>query len=244
MFSFFKKNAGLSFRISLHQLYYTLLEREILDKGAEEHAAHVGGLIPRGLGGHGVGDLDAFDGEILEADVRYAAFLVIALDDGELASTSELNVAEQHTGDGLTRGLTVLLVLEDAQCKQCALTDAIDADAVERNVLDHVVVATYNGHASLVIDLTLVVLEDVEVAEDDIADGVANDVIVTEFAWIAPMVLGLVAGGAVYANHDGMSHIGPEGAVFDEDVVTASDKTCSRGIDGHAVITGATETTS
>ena len=222
----------------------TSLKSDTIDEGAEEHAAHVGGLVPRGLGGHRVGDLDAFDGEILEADVRHAAFLVVALDDGELSATSELNVAEQHSGDGLTRSLAVLQVVEDAQCKQCALTDAIDADTVEGDVLDHVVVATYDGHAPLVIDLALVVLEDVEVAEDTIADGVADDVIVTNLARIAPMVLGLVAGGTVYANHDGMGHVGPEGAVLDEDVVTASDKTCSRGIDGHAVITGATETTS
>ena len=53
------------------------------------------------------------------------------------------------------------------------LVDVLDADIVEDHILDHIVVATVDGEASLIVNLRLTLAEDVDVLVAQAADGVA-----------------------------------------------------------------------
>ena len=87
----------------------------------------------------------------------------------------------------MSGSLTVLLVLEDAKGKEGTLSDAVHADVVEGDILNYVVVTTDDGHAALIVNLTLVLLQNVDVTESHLPNGVADNVIVAALARIPLM---------------------------------------------------------
>lgn len=192
---------------------------------ADEYAGHVAGLVPLGFAGHIVGDLHAVDHEVLECDVAYLAVLIVSGYDRHFIARAVVDhILEQHILHACAGGLAIFLVEEDADVEQLALAEILDADIVECYVLDQIVVATVDGEATLIIDLLLLMVEDVDVAVHEVLDGVGRSI-------------GAKLGGtAVETYHDGVGHVGPQGGVLHGDVPASAVEALAGGIHGVAVV--------
>jgi len=200
-----------------------LLKLHALDVLADEDARHVGGLVPAGLF-HVIGDVRAIDDEILESDILDGAAVIIADDLRDLGVRAGVrDIAKGDILDAATGRGIVLAIEEDAEIEDLALPDVLDADIVEEDIADEIAVPRIESETALVIELRLRLIENVQVAEGEILDG-----------------LGLL-GIAMRADEDGMGDIGPEGGVPHGDVFCAAAIAATRGVDSDAVIRVAIE---
>ena len=201
-------------------------EYDILDMVPHIDRDKIRGFIPLRLSGHIIVDEAPVDFETLEKDVLYLALLVVAVDDGHVGLLAIVaDVAEGNVFDTTTGSRAVLVVVAHSHLEQRTLVYVLDAYVVEEYVFDVVVVSAVDGHATLVIDLRFALADDVDVLVHESHDAVG------------------LLGVAVYADEDGVCHIGPEGGVAHAYIVHRTLEPLAGGIGGGAVVRGATEHT-
>lgn len=122
-----------------------------------------------------------------------------------------------------TGSVAILAVVAHAEVEEHALVDVVDADVAEGHVAHGDVVAVVDGDATLVINLLLALLKDVDVVVHHLLDD------------LIPLNV------AMQANHDGMGHVGPIHGVCHADVVASAVVVLAGAIDGGAIVACATK---
>ena len=201
-------------------------EYDILDMVPYIDRDKIRGFIPLRLSGHLIVDEASIDLETLEEDVLYLALLVVAVDDGHVGLLAIVSdVTEGNVFDTSTGSRAVLVVVAHSDLKQRSLVYVLDAYVLEEYIFDVVVVSTINGHTALIVYLWLALTDDVNILIHETHDAVG--------------LLGI----AVYADEDGVCHIGPEGGVAHAHIVHRTLEPLAGGISGGAVVRGTTEHT-
>ena len=142
----------------------------IADKGWH----HVPSLVPTWLALYLVVNESSVDAKRLECDALDATLLVVSGQDGQVGLTTV--VADASEGDVLystSRSCAVLAIVADAHVDEAALPDVFDADVVEDDVANDVVVTTVYGEASLIVGLQLALTKDIDVAVCDVVARIA-----------------------------------------------------------------------
>ena len=190
----------------------------------DEDASHVARLVPLRLAGHVIGDELSVDAKTLEANVLDLAFLVVAYQHGELLTLTIVgDVLEEDILDAAAGGGTILLVVEDAQVEELPATEILDADILKAHAPHQVVVAHIDGDTTLIIQLHLAVVEDVNILIHQVFHH----------------LVGLRV--TMQANHDGVGHVGPKHSPPHGDVTATATETLACGIDRGAIIGVAAE---
>ena len=107
----------------------------------------------------------------------------------------------------------------------------LDSYVVEFYVAHDVVVSAHDGEASLTVELEFAVVDDVDVAVAQAADGVGRS-FDAEFG-----------GASVQADVHGVGHVGPQCGVFHHYVAASAVESFAGCIDGMAVVAVAAEYT-
>ena len=113
----------------------SLLEHYVLHMISHKHGHIVARLVPLGLAGHVVVDSPAVDFESFEGDVLHLAFLVVAIDEGEIRHLAIVaDVAEGHILHPKTWSRTILVVPTHLHLQEAALVKVLDANIVKKHV--------------------------------------------------------------------------------------------------------------
>ena len=157
-----------------------------------EHRHVVGRGIPAGLIGHLVVDDLPVDLQSLEGDVANVVVGIVAVDDRNVRYGARIaDVAEGNILHAFARCRTPFLVVARLHVKEAAILYLLNADIVEEHVADDVAVAAVDGQTALVVHLRLGLPQDIDILIDQMFDSVTH-------LWVA-----------VYADVDGVRHIGP-----------------------------------
>ena len=131
------------------------------------------------------------DGDILEGDVLDPAMGIVvgdvAGDEARLVAR-EVDILEAHIADAVTGSAVVLLAEEHAEAKECAALYLLDADVLEMDVAQMVLVATAHREYAVAI-----FVEHVAVGHHHIAQHLATAATVVAMA----------------SEVEGVCHIGP-----------------------------------
>lgn len=189
-------------QIALNSIYVSSLHKlNVLDMLADKDTAHVAGLVPRRLARHVVGNHLTVYHEILKSDVLDLALLAVAVDHGHLLSgTIVCDIPEGYVLDAASRSETVFPVEEYPDVHQLSLTEVFDPDVFKEDVADEIVISGIYRHASLVVDLFLLMVKNVYVSVDNVLDHIR--------------ILDI----SMDTDHYRMRHIRPENAVLGQDV--------------------------
>ena len=191
---------------------------------AHESGDKIGCAVPAGLARHFVVDGAPVDFQSFKGDILHPALFVVSVYDRHVRlCTIVADVAEGHVLHPPARGCTILLIVADLHMKEATLMNLLDADIVEKHILHIVVVATIDGHASLVIHLRFALAKDVDVFINKPHDAVLH------------------FGIAMYANEDGVSHVCPQGRVGHAHIMDRTVEPLAGGVCSSAIVGSAAE---
>ena len=151
-------------------------------------------------------DMLSADDEVIKEDIAHRSFRRVAFDKGYITFVRCSDIAE---GDILYQAsgcLAVFLIFEDTQRKQTTCLDMINGDILKEDIADDVIIAGYDRHTPLVVELAFSLVHDADIAEDEVFDGVDTGSIIA------------FGSRAMQSNEDRMGYLGIEDAVFDEDM--------------------------
>ena len=208
------------------------------------HICHVTRLIPFWFVGHIVVDELPIVSQSLERDVRDGMILVIASYYAEIRTLCRIlggavaNVTEIYVFDTATWSRAVFAVIHGLDVKETALANVFNANIIKGYSLHHIVVATIDADASLIVNLWFGVADDVDILVTKIGYAVALPLV--DIVGAGKVALG---SDAVNANHDGVSHISPKRGVAHDNIVDTALETFACCVGCGTVVTVATEDT-
>ena len=133
---------------------------------AHEEQGHIAGFIPRRFTRHVVRNHPSVDFEVLEDYILDVARVIITGDHGEVGVRAVIcDVFEQDVFDPSAGRSVVLSIEHNAQIYQLPFAKIFDADVLEPDVANQVAVARIEAHATLIVDLRFMVVEDIEIDE-------------------------------------------------------------------------------
>jgi len=199
---------------------------------ADKDASHVAGLVPLGLARHIVGYAHSVDNQIIERDAAHPAHRIVAYDKRNFRTVSIVrHIFEKNIADTSARRRTILLNHSNTDVEKTTDADIINTDIVECDVLNKVIVSTHYSKTPLTIELTFLMVEDIDIAIQQTGDSIGSG------------VKAKLRSTAVQAYINRVCNIGPKSGVFHHNVAAASVKSLSCGIDRVAVVAIAAEHT-
>lgn len=138
---------------------------------------HIASLVPLGLARHIVGYAHSVDNQIIERDAAYPAHRIVAYDKRNFRTVSIVrHIFEKNIADTSARRRTILLNHSNTDVKKTTDADIINTDIVECDVLDKVIVSTHYSKTPLTIELTFLMVEDIDIAIQQTGDSIGSGV--------------------------------------------------------------------